>query len=69
MGGRKDEPLNIDEMSVRIHGTLAVVNMRIRDRENNEFWRTAIFVKEINQWRAAAEITTPITGTARAQSR
>lgn len=64
---RRDEGLSITEMSVRIHGTLAVATMRIRGRASAEFWRTAILVKAKNGWRQAAEITTPITGAARAQ--
>lgn len=69
MGERKHEPPSIDETSVRIHGTLAVVNIRIRGRENDELWRTAILVKEANLWRQAAEIATPITGAARSTPR
>jgi len=69
MAGRRDDPLSIAEMSVRIHGTLAVATMRIRDRANAEFWRTAILAKDSDRWRQAAEITTPITGTARSQQR
>jgi hypothetical protein len=65
---RIDEPVSVEEASVRVHGTLAVANMRLRGQGNVDSWRTAILIKENGRWQEAAEITTPITGAARSSS-
>lgn len=65
-GASAGDVLDVRQISVRVHGTLAVANFLLVDPGNTEFWRTAIFINQRNSWREAAEITTTITGAARA---
>ena len=54
------------ETSIRVYGSFAVANVRLDGRLNgSESWSTIVLTKDSKRWRAAAEITTPITGAAR----
>ena len=50
--------------SIRIHGNLAIVNLRVTFASGKEAWRTIVAVKDNGRWVLAGLITTPITGAA-----
>lgn len=61
-----EAPPTAQETSVRVYGKFAVANVRLASPlDRSESWSTVVLIKDSARWRAAAEITTPLTGAAR----